>query len=166
MTMVNIHASCVVLAEAGKVFGAPEDAGILLLGESGKGKSDLALRLMERGAKLVADDRTEIYAQDGALHARAPKSLAGLIEARGLGIVAAPFVAEARIALAVEMIEEGYVPRMPQPEKYVTPPELAIHEDERPPLIWLSPFEASAPAKIVLAAAAFSKALFREHRNP
>jgi serine kinase of HPr protein (carbohydrate metabolism regulator) len=164
--MVNIHASCVLLGDAGKAFGAPEDAGVLLLGESGKGKSDLALRLMERGAKLVADDRTEIFARGNALYARAPKSLAGLMEARGLGIVALPFTAEARIALAVEMIEEGYVPRMPQPEKYLAPPELAVQEDERPPLIWLAPFEASAPAKILLAAAAFSKALFREHRNP
>jgi serine kinase of HPr protein (carbohydrate metabolism regulator) len=164
--MVNIHASCVLLGDAGKAFGAPEDAGVLLLGESGKGKSDLALRLMERGAKLVADDRTEIFARGNALYARAPKSLAGLMEARGLGIVALPFTAEARIALAVEMIEEGYVPRMPQPEKYLAPPELAVQEDEQPPLIWLAPFEASAPAKILLAAAAFSKALFREHRNP
>jgi serine kinase of HPr protein (carbohydrate metabolism regulator) len=166
MVMVNIHASCVVLAEAAKAFDAPQDAGVLLLGDSGKGKSDLALRLIERGARLVADDRAEIFARDGALFARAPESLAGLMEVRGLGIVAQPFATEARIALAVEMIEEGYVPRMPQAERYMTPPELALNEDERPPLLWLAPFEASAPAKIVLAAAAFSKALFREHRNP
>lgn len=162
--MVNIHASCVLLADAAKAFGAPDDAGVLLLGESGSGKSDLALRLIARGAKLVADDRVEIFAQDRALFARAPASLAGLIEARGLGIVAQPFATEARVALAVALIEDA--PRMPQPEKYETPPELALNEDERPPLIRLSPFEASAPAKILLAAAAFSKALFREHRNP
>ncbi|HSM95671.1 MAG TPA: HPr kinase/phosphatase C-terminal domain-containing protein [Rhizomicrobium sp.] len=164
--MVNIHASCVLLGDAGKAFGAPEDAGVLLLGESGKGKSDLALRLIERGATLVADDRTELLVRDGALFARAPKSLAGLMEVRGLGIVALPFAAEARVRLAVEMMEEGYVPRMPDPERYAAPPELDVHEDERPPLIWLAPFEASTPAKIALAAAAFSKALFREHRNP
>jgi serine kinase of HPr protein (carbohydrate metabolism regulator) len=164
--MVNIHASCVLLGDAGKHFGAPEDAGVLLLGESGKGKSDLALRLIERGAKLVADDRTELFARDNMLYARAPKSLAGLLEVRGLGIVALPFATGARIALAVEMMEEGYVPRMPERERYCPPPELAVHEDERPPLIWLAPFEASTPAKIAMAAAAFSKALFREHRNP
>jgi len=164
--MVNIHASCVLLGDAGKTFGAPQDAAVLLLGESGKGKSDLALRLIERGAKLVSDDRTEVFVRDRALFARAPKALAGLLEVRGLGIVALPFATEARIALAVEMMEEGYVPRMPERERYFPPPELALGEDERPPLIWLAPFEASAPAKIVLAAAAFSKALFREHRNP
>ena len=164
--MVNIHASCVLLGDAGKAFGAPADAGVLLLGESGKGKSDLALRLIERGAKLVADDRCDLSARDGALYARAPNALAGLIEVRGAGIIALPFAAEARIALAVEMMDEGYVPRMPQPERYMPPPELVVHEDERPPLIWLSPFEASAPAKIAIAGAAFSKALFPEHRNP
>ncbi|MBS0274915.1 MAG: HPr kinase/phosphatase C-terminal domain-containing protein [Proteobacteria bacterium] len=154
------------MAEAGKAFGAPEDAGVLLLGESGKGKSDLALRLIERGAKLVADDRTELFTRDGRLHARAPKSLAGLIEVRGAGIVALPFAPEARIALAVETTEEGYVPRMPQPERYMMPPDLTLSEDERPPIIRLVPLEASAPAKVAIAAAAFSKALFREHRNP
>lgn len=164
--MVNIHASCVVLSDAGKAFGAPEDAGVLLLGESGRGKSDLALRLIERGARLVADDRTEIFVESGALFARAPATIAGLLEARGVGIVTLPFAAQARIALAVEMIETGYVPRMPQPEKYLLPPELSLAENACPPLIWLAPFEASAPAKVALAAAAFSKALFRENRNP
>jgi serine kinase of HPr protein (carbohydrate metabolism regulator) len=100
------------------------------------------------------------------LFARAPKSLAGLIEVRGAGIIALPYAAEARIVLAVEMMEEGYVPRMPQPEKYLPPPELSLSEDERPPRLWLAPLEASAPAKVAIAAAAFSKALFREHRNP
>jgi serine kinase of HPr protein (carbohydrate metabolism regulator) len=162
--MVNIYASCIVLADAAKAFSAPEDAGILLLGESGRGKSDLALRLIERGAKLVADDRVEIFTLDNRLCARAPKSLAGLIEVRGLGIVALPFATEARIALAVEAMDKA--PRLPQAEKYSPPPELLLKEDERPPLIRLAPFDASTPAKIALAAAAFSKALFREHRNP
>jgi serine kinase of HPr protein (carbohydrate metabolism regulator) len=166
MTAINIHASCVLLGNAGKFFGAPPDAGILILGESGKGKSDLALRLIERGAQLVADDRTELFPENGVLMARAPAPLTGLIEVRGVGIVAQPFAAKARIALAVELIEPGYVPRMPQKESYMTPPELALAEAAWPPLIWLSALEASAPAKICLAAAAFSKGLFREQRNP
>ena len=60
MTVVNIHASCVVCARAGAAFGVPEDAGVLLLGESGSGKSEAALRLIAIGAKLVADDRCEL----------------------------------------------------------------------------------------------------------
>ena len=73
--MVNIHATCIVLADAATAFKAPKDAGVLLLGESGSGKSDLALRLMERGAKLVADDRVELFARDGLLMARAPETI-------------------------------------------------------------------------------------------
>jgi serine kinase of HPr protein (carbohydrate metabolism regulator) len=164
--MQNIHASCVVLADAAKAFDAPSDAGILIMGESGKGKSDLVLRLLERGAKLVSDDRTELFLKDGALFARAPKSLAGLLEVRGLGIVALPPAAEARVALAIESVESGYVPRMPQPERYMPPPALNLAESACPPLIWLAPLEPSAPAKVTLAAAAFAKALFREQRNP
>jgi serine kinase of HPr protein (carbohydrate metabolism regulator) len=164
--MINIHASCVVLAEAGKFCGAPPDAGVLILGESGKGKSDLALRLIERGARLVADDRTELFPENGVLMARAPAALAGLIELRGVGIVAQPFAAQARIALAVELIGPDHAPRMPRKEFYMAPPELALAETARPPLIRLSAMDASAPAKICLAITAFSKALFREHRNP
>jgi HPr kinase/phosphorylase len=67
LRIANIHASCVVLARAGEPFGAPGDAGILILGASGSGKSDLALRLIGRGALLVADDRVEIFARDDGL---------------------------------------------------------------------------------------------------
>ncbi|HEY5338136.1 MAG TPA: HPr kinase/phosphatase C-terminal domain-containing protein [Rhizomicrobium sp.] len=165
MIAINIHASCVVLGGAAAAFGAPRNAGILLLGESGAGKSDLALRLIERGAQLVADDRVDLFVTDGILMARAPASLAGLIEARGVGIVALPFAAQARIVLAVELIEAGNVPRLPQTEFYAAPEELALPQSAQPPLIWLSAFEASAPAKVCLAAAAFTKALFRDHHN-
>lgn len=60
LKIANIHASCVAI-------GAK---GVLILGESGAGKSDLALRLMDEGARLVADDRTELYAAKGRLMAR------------------------------------------------------------------------------------------------
>jgi serine kinase of HPr protein (carbohydrate metabolism regulator) len=166
MTVINIHASCVLLGDTGKVFGAPADAGVLLLGESGSGKSDLALRLIALGAQLVADDRVELFAADGLLMARAPESLAGLIEARGLGIVALPFAAQARIALAVELVAAPDVPRMPESQVYPAPQPLALPPSACPPLIRLCAFESAAPEKIGLAAAAFSKALFRDRRNP
>jgi HPr kinase/phosphorylase len=63
------------------------DGGILILGPSGAGKSTLALRLIAAGAQLVADDRTIVMARAGRLFARAPRPIAGRIEARGLGIV-------------------------------------------------------------------------------
>ena len=68
MTKTNIHAGCVVVGRK----------GVLLLGPSGAGKSDLALRLIDGGARLVSDDRTDLFVKDGKLQARAPASIAGL----------------------------------------------------------------------------------------
>src|SRR2546423_3465696 len=100
MKTLNIHATCVLCAEAGQAFGTPPDAGVLLLGESGSGKSDLALRLIAMGATLVADDRCELFFNGGAVCARAPPAIAGPIEIRGVGIVTLPFAPDAPIALA------------------------------------------------------------------
>jgi len=160
--MVNIHASCVLLSRAGEAFGAPRDAGILLLGESGAGKSDLALRLIARGAELVADDRVELSAEDGGLVARAAKNLAGLIEIRNVGIVALAYAPQARVALAALLGSAENLPRLPEHERYRPPPGIALSENARPPLIRISAFEPSAAAKIAAAAAAFAHALFRE----
>src|SRR3546814_3116989 len=77
LEIVNIHASCV----------APGHGGVLILGQSGQGKSDLALRLMDRGARLVADDRCDIWHERGRLWCRPPETLAGKIEVRGIGII-------------------------------------------------------------------------------
>ena len=153
--IVNIHATCVVLARDGLGFKAPPGAGILLLGKSGSGKSDLALRLIARGAKLVGDDRIDLFVERGKLTARAPSPIKGLLEVRGLGIVALPSVAKGRIALAVSL--DGARARLPQPEDYKSPFDLSAPV----PLLRLAPFEASAPEKIALAAAAFAHKLFR-----
>ena len=153
---VNVHATCVVLVSAGAAFRAPANAGILLLGRSGSGKSDLALRLIARGAKLVSDDRTELFVERGRLTARAPAAIKGMLEVRGLGVIALPSAAKARIALAVSL--DGAGARLPRPEYYKSPFDLSAPV----PLIRLAPFEASAPEKIALAAAAFAHRLFRE----
>lgn len=156
--MSNIHASCVVLAEAGAVFGAPPTDGVLLLGESGAGKSNAVLRLLAMGAKLVADDRVELFVRSDVLWARPPKRLAGLIEARGLGILTLPHEPEARIALAVSLAESA--PRYPERSDYEPPAPIRV--GVRPPLIALARDDTALPEKILLAAAAFSSALFRE----
>ena len=82
---------------------AVEGAGILILGASGAGKSDLALQLMALGAGLVADDRVRLRQRDGALVASAPPGLPALIEARGVGLLHARRVGPVALALAVDL---------------------------------------------------------------
>lgn len=89
---LTLRAGCVALA----------GRGVLIMGASGSGKSSLALRLMAMGCDLVSDDYTEVSAGNGGLLARAPAAIAGLIEARGVGILAASAV-EARVVLAVDL---------------------------------------------------------------
>jgi hypothetical protein len=143
---IIVHASCVVLA--GK--------GVLLLGDSGAGKSDLALRLIHEGAQLVADDRTVLTLQKTGIKAAAPTSISGLIEMRGVGIIALP-ARPARLFLAVQLGREG--PRLPQRESW-TPG--GLKGAPALPLIRLDGRHASDPAKISLALRAFSKGLFRD----
>ena len=129
----NVHASCVAIRKK----------GVLLLGPSGAGKSDLALRLIDDGAMLVADDRTDLQVRSGKIIASAPAILAGLIEVRGLGIVKLPRRPEVRIVLAVRLGRAGA--RLPDGHVY------ALKGAEPVPLITMDGKEASAPAKIRLA---------------
>jgi HPr kinase/phosphorylase len=94
----TLHASCVALPRD----GAPP-AGVLILGASGSGKSALALSLMALGLKLVADDRVTLARDGDHLSAACPPAILGRIEARFVGILSAPALPEARIALAVDL---------------------------------------------------------------
>ena len=76
--------------------------GVLILGPSGSGKSDLALRLIDQGFSLVADDRVLLWTSGGRLFGRAPETLTCLIEARGVGILKAPVPDFAPVSLAVD----------------------------------------------------------------
>ena len=76
---------------------------MLLLGASGAGKSALALRLIDGGAKLVADDRCDLFVRGGKLYASAPARIAGLMELRGIGIVAMPYAKSVGVAMAVRL---------------------------------------------------------------
>ena len=163
--MTNVHGTTIRLGRAGEILGAPPDAGILLLGESGSGKSDLALRLIEHGAVLVADDRTELFVRDGELIGRAPAGLEGLLEIRGVGILELPRAEDARIDLAVLLAIGANTLRLPKTIYYDAPASVAVPHEARPPLLHLAPFEASAPAKVIAAAAAHAKALFRDQRK-
>jgi serine kinase of HPr protein (carbohydrate metabolism regulator) len=97
----TVHASCVAIG----------GHAVLLWGRSGSGKSDLALRLIDRGAKLVADDYSLLVRRDGRLFAAPPATIAGRIEVRGIGILAMPHVSEVEVALIVDL--EAPVERLP-----------------------------------------------------
>lgn len=98
--MVNLHASVVVLG----------DAAVIIFGESGSGKSSLALELLREAlregidASLVADDRVNVERRGDRLFASAPANLAGLIEVRGSGIHTIPHRSEAALSLSVELV--------------------------------------------------------------
>ena len=87
---------------------------MLIEGESGAGKSDLALRLIDRGAMLVSDDYTLLTRSGDDLLAAPPATIAGRIEVRGLGIVPLPFVADVPVRLLVRLTSQ--VERMPEAE--------------------------------------------------
>jgi len=117
---------------------------VLLRGPSGSGKSDLALRLIDAGARLVSDDQTRIWRNGNVLMTRAPKPIAGLIEVRGVGIVRLEPLPMARLALIADLVAVQHVERLPEPSSEtifgLTIPRVAI-----------APFEASAPIKLRLA---------------
>lgn len=122
--------------------------GVLIVGPSGSGKSDLALRLIDRGARLISDDYTCVSCGDGGLLLNAPANIAERMEIRHLGIIdlrkigldlMAPLaITRARLAVKLEDRPE----RMPQPDAMMT---LAGH---RLPLVILAGLEASAPIKV------------------
>jgi len=131
MDMEQVHATTIDL----------DGQGVMLLGPSASGKSDLGLRLIDAGARLVADDRTDLTVSGDAVLASAPEELAGRMEVRGIGIVAMAAVAETRLALIVELVDAKDVQRLPEPE---TMEVLGVTL----PLVRLSAFEVSAPAKV------------------
>lgn len=159
----NIHGSCVLLGDVGKPFGVSK-GGVLVLGKSGSGKSDLVLRIIALGGKLVADDRTELFVRAESLHGRAPKPIAGLLEIRGVGIVEIPYLQSARISLVVNL--DGKPDRLPVHKQFTPPASFGIPARLFPPVININGLEASAPAKIAAALAAFSKGLFRDQVKP
>jgi HPr kinase/phosphorylase len=133
--MIRVHGTSVALG----------GEGVLLRGPSGSGKSDLALRLIDEGARLIADDQTELQRIGGTLRMSAPDTIAGAIEVRGLGILRVPSVAAAPLRLVVDLVaEEAAIERLPEPR-------CCELEGLSFPLLALQPFAASASAKLRLA---------------
>ena len=129
----TLHASTVAI----------DGRAVLISGPSGSGKSDLALRLLDRGFNLVSDDRTIIRKDGARLIASAPPNIAGKLEVRGIGIVDVETIAEAPLALIVELTSD--IERLPDDNR------------ERPilgvgiPVVTIDAMTASAPAKVALA---------------
>lgn len=128
-----VHGTCVEI----------DGHGVLLQGPSGSGKSDLALRLIDEGACLVADDQVILSVQENVLKAGVPSTIAGLMEVRGIGIVRMPFVASVSLCLAVALVPGAMIERLPEPS-FSSFLEHAI------PRIEVDPFTASAAAKVRL----------------
>ncbi len=139
-----VHATCVEIGAA----------GVMLRGKPGSGKSDLALRLIDGGARLVADDQVILSLERGRIVARPPSTILGRLEVRGIGIIDVPVVRKARLQLIVDLVPADQVPRLPD-QRAETIFGLPVN------LIALSPFDASAAAKLRLAVKAFGQKKFR-----
>jgi serine kinase of HPr protein (carbohydrate metabolism regulator) len=131
------HATCVAI----------DGCGVLLRGPSGAGKSDLALRLIDGGAFLVADDLVALAAEDERLIATlppsAPPAVRGRIEMRGIGILPVPTIPKAPIRLVVELVAADLLERLPE-RAHVLLAGIAV------PLCRLDPFGASAASRVRL----------------
>ena len=126
----TVHTSCVAI----------DGRAVLIGGRSGAGKSDLALRLIDRGARLVSDDYTLVRQVEGRLLASAPDTIAGKIEVRGVGILEFPAERDVPVALFVDL--DIGATRLPVVAEERTVVGVAI------PVVGLSALEASAPIKV------------------
>jgi HPr kinase/phosphorylase len=129
------------------------DKAALIRGPSGSGKSDLALRCVALPplahiplrAELVSDDQVCCALKDGGIEVGPPPTIAGKIEVRGLGVLALPYRAAARLALVVDLVPAAEVPRYPLETSFAEILGLAV------PIVRLAAFESSAPVKLILA---------------
>lgn len=132
----NVHATCVDY----------QGTGILIIGPSGSGKSDLALRLiMNKNARLVADDRTDICNQNGKLTATCPSTILGQMEVREIGICNFSPCPQTEIKLVVNLLLPSQkTERLPETKTIclcgINIPQINLHG-----------LEASTPDKVILA---------------
>ena len=140
--MENIRATAV----------AVNGKAVLLCGPSGSGKSDLALRLIDRGAQLIADDCVTAVEISGQVMLAPPAAIAGRLELRGAGLAKIDYAADVPLALIVNLIPGGEVERMPEPEEWSIC-------GARVPAMKLDGLQPSAPIKVEMALAAIAGGL-------
>lgn len=119
---------------------AVKGRAVLLGGRPGQGKSDLALRLIDRGAVLISDDYTHVRRVDGRAIASAPANILGKIEVRGVGLVELDTAQDVPVALFIDLDAEPI--RLPESGETLSVAGVAI------PVIHLSGLESSAPLKV------------------
>ena len=129
----NLHATAIAL----------DGRAVLISGPSGSGKSDLALRMLDRGFVLVSDDRTIVRKEGTRLIASAPETIKGKLEVRGVGIVEMEHQNNLPVALVVELTRD--IQRMPDENRERMLLGIAI------PLVNIDAMTASAPSKVAVA---------------
>jgi serine kinase of HPr protein (carbohydrate metabolism regulator) len=122
---------------------ATEGRAVLIMGQSGSGKSDLALRLLDRGFSLISDDQTIVKKAGDSLIAAAPPTIAGKLEIRGIGIVELDYLIDVPVALIVELTAD--ITRMPDDSRERMILGVPV------PLVSIDAMSASAPSKVAFA---------------
>ncbi len=139
--MIRVHGTAIAI----------DGEGVLLRGAPGAGKSDLALRLIDRGARLVADDQVELRLVADAVRMTCPEPIAERMEVAGVGILSVPAVASAPLRLVVDLVAADRIERLPEPAT-------CRYFEREFPLLALAPFAVSAAAKLRLAVRSLSAA--------
>ncbi len=115
--------------------------GLLLIGPSGVGKSDLALRLIDNGGRLIGDDYLWLRVEAGRLYAMAPANIQGRLEIRGLGLMQFPATPVAALDAVVRLVPCAEIERLPKAAETVLA-GLSL------PLFQVDPLISSAVAKV------------------
>lgn len=114
----NVHGTAIVIG----------DTGLLFVGPSGSGKSELAFSFLTEAercglqAALVADDQVFVSSQNGAVFAERPETITGLMELRGSGIVSVNSVPSAVLHYAITPVPHPQSPRLPPEEEWLELP--------------------------------------------
>ena len=132
--MENFQGTCIAFGEEAVLFRGP----------SGSGKSDLALRCIEKGADLISDDQTILCRKNKKIIASAPRTIAGKLEVRGIGIIDFPYREDASLVLVLDLINEGASERLPKID-------FVDYFDIKIPNLRILSFESSAVEKVSLA---------------